>query len=60
MNPTLKGVQKVLASLTMATTVLGLAGFAALTPVTALAVAPSEHASDVDSRSRDQFVAHAS
>ncbi len=44
MSITIKGVaQRTLATLTMATTVLGLAGFAALTPVTALAVAPADY-----------------
>ncbi len=43
MNSTLKGVQKVLASLTMTVTVLGLGGFAALTPAAALAATPADY-----------------
>jgi len=43
MNSILKGTQKTLASLTMVATVLGMAGFSALTPAIALAVAPSDY-----------------
>lgn len=44
MSISIKGVaQRALATLTMATTVLGLAGFAALAPATALAIAPADY-----------------